>query len=75
VRFAFKGCCDIIGELRTDESPGVECKRGSKDQPARDQQAFLDRARQAGGDAFVARSAYDVISALGHTCPRTGRSV
>jgi hypothetical protein len=74
VRFAFKGCSDIVGQLRTGEFLAVECKR-SGEHPRPYQQAFLDRVRQAGGVAFVARSVRDVIDALGRTCRRTPRSV
>jgi len=63
VRFGFKGCADIIGQLVTGHFLAVECKRPGE-QPTADQTGFIDRVRKAGGVAFVAWSVDDVISNL-----------
>ena len=51
VRFGFKGCPDVLGQLR--------------DGRLRPEQAmFLERIRRAGGVAFVARDLRDVLREL-----------
>lgn len=63
VKFAFKGCSDIIGQLVDGRFLAVECKRKGKN-PTEDQQAFLTRVAANGGMAFVARCAEDVFNHL-----------
>jgi hypothetical protein len=63
VRFAFPGCADVIGPLRTGAWLAIETKRpGKKATP--DQAAFLERVRANGGVAFVATTVDDVINHL-----------
>lgn len=58
VRFGFKGCADLIGQLRDGRFLAVETKRPSNRNGATDDQlAFIARVRNAGGVAFVAWSA------------------
>lgn len=58
VRFGFKGCADLIGQLQDGRFLAVETKRPSRRNGAtEDQLAFLYRVRQFGGVGFVAWSA------------------
>lgn len=50
IRFAFKGCADVLGQMATGEFLAVECKT-AKDTPTADQMAFLNRVDRAGGCA------------------------
>ena len=63
VRFGFKGCSDIIGQLVTGEFLAIECKRLGE-RPTDDQVAFLGRVQRAGGVAFVAWSIDDIARGL-----------
>lgn len=64
VRFGFKGCSDIIGQLKTGEFLAVEVKR--RNGTVTEAQAeFLGKVERAGGMAFVARDVADVIARLG----------
>jgi hypothetical protein len=57
VRFGFKGCADLIGQLRDGRFLAVETKRPSNRNGATEEQmAFLCRVRNGGGIAFVAWS-------------------
>ena len=63
VRFGFKGCPDVLGQLRDGRLLGVEVK--AKTGRLRPEQAiFLERIRGAGGVAFVARDLRDVLREL-----------
>ena len=63
VRFGFKGCPDVLGQLRDGRLLGVEVK--AKAGRLRPEQAiFLERIRGAGGVAFVARDLRDVLREL-----------
>lgn len=63
VRFGFKGCPDVLGQLRDGRLLGVEVK--AKTGRLRPEQAvFLDRINGAGGVAFVARDLRDVLREL-----------
>ena len=63
VRFGFKGCPDVLGQLRDGRLLGVEVK--AKTGRLRPEQAiFLERIRGAGGVAFVARNCRDVLREL-----------
>ena len=64
VRFGFKGCPDVLGQLKNGRLLGVEVK--AKTGRLRPEQAvFLERIRRAGGVAFVARDLRDVLRELG----------
>ena len=63
VRAAFKGCSDILGQLRDGRLLAVECKRNGE-QPTPDQQAFLLHVAAHAGVAFVARSIDDVMAGI-----------
>lgn len=59
VRFGFKGCPDVLGQLRDGRLLGVEVKaKAGRLRP--EQAVFLERIRCAGGVAFVARDLRDV---------------
>nr|WP_326527942.1 VRR-NUC domain-containing protein [Rhodoferax sp.] len=64
IRFGFKGCPDVLGQLRDGRLLGVEVKSPTgKLRP--EQSVFLERIRGAGGVSFVARDCRDVVRALG----------
>jgi hypothetical protein len=63
VRFAFKGCSDILGQLKDGRFLAVEVKRPGG-MPTPDQAQFLARVVANGGVAFVARGVDDVMAAL-----------
>ncbi len=63
VRFGFKGCPDVLGQLRDGRLLGVEVKaQAGRLRP--EQALFLERIRGAGGVAFVARDLRDVLREL-----------
>ena len=63
IRFGFKGCPDVLGQLKDGRLLGVEVK--AKAGRLRPEQAlFLERIRGAGGVAFVARDCRDVREQL-----------
>ena len=63
IRFGFKGCPDVLGQLRDGRLLGVEVKSPTgKLRP--EQSVFLERIRGAGGVAFVARDLRDVMREL-----------
>lgn len=64
VRFGFKGCPDVLGQLHDGRLLGVEVK-GPTGKLRPEQTVFLDRINRAGGVAFVARNCRDVFAALG----------
>jgi hypothetical protein len=64
VRFGWKGCPDIIGQLRDGRLLGVEVK-AEKGKLRPEQTIFLERIRCAGGVSFVARDCRDVMRELG----------
>ena len=68
VRFGFKGCPDVLGQLRDGRLLGVEVK-GPTGRLRPEQSVFLERIRCAGGVAFVARNCRDVLGELGAVCP------
>lgn len=64
VRFGFKGCPDVLGQLRDGRLLGVEVKaKAGRLRP--EQAVFLERIRCSGGVAFVARDLRDVLRELG----------
>lgn len=61
IRYGFRGCPDVIGQLLDGRFLGVEVKApGGKLGP--EQAVFLERVTATGGVAFVARNAADVGS-------------
>lgn len=68
VRFGWRGCSDIIGQLCDGRLLAVEVKSpAGRLRP--EQQQFIDLVNQAGGVAFVARNCADVRRALGRPPP------
>ena len=64
VRFGFKGCPDVLGQLKDGRLLACEVK--SKTGRLRPEHTiFLERIRGAGGVAFVARDLRDVLRELG----------
>ena len=63
VRFGFKGCPDVLGQLKDGRLLGVEVK-GPTGRLRPEQSVFLERIRYAGGVAFVARNCRDVLGEL-----------
>ena len=63
VRFGFKGCPDVLGQLHDGRLLGVEVK-GPTGKLRPEQSVFLERIRGAGGVAFMARDCRDVFNNL-----------
>jgi hypothetical protein len=63
VRFGFKGCPDVLGQLHDGRLLGVEVK-GPTGKLRPEQSVFLERVRGAGGVAFMARDCRDVLREL-----------
>ena len=64
VRFGFKGCPDVLGQLRDGRLLACEVK-AKRGKVTDEQAAVLERIRDAGGVAFVARDLRDVNRELG----------
>ncbi len=63
VRFGWKGCPDVLGQMKDGRLLGVEVK-AAKGRLRPEQSLFLERIRCAGGVAFMARNCRDVLEAL-----------
>jgi len=63
VRFGWKGCPDVLGQLKDGRLIGVEVK-AAKGKLRPEQTIFLERIRCAGGVAFMARDYRDVFCEL-----------
>ena len=63
VRFGWKGCPDVLGQLKDGRLLGVEVK-ADKGRLRPEQTIFLERIRLAGGVAFMARNCRDVFCEL-----------
>lgn len=63
VRFGFKGCPDVLGQLHDGRLLGVEVK-GPTGRLRPEQGVFMERVRAAGGVAFMARDCRDVLREL-----------
>lgn len=63
VRFGWKGCPDVLGQLKDGRLLGVEVK-AEKGKLRPEQAIFLERIRFAGGVAFMARNCLDVMQEL-----------
>jgi len=72
VRFGWKGCPDVIGQLRDGRLLGVEVK-AAKGKLRPEQTVFLERIRRAGGVAFMARDCRDVMRELPINTATNGR--
>ncbi len=76
IRYGFRGCSDIIGQLKDGRFLAVECKAPCG-KLSEDQAAFLEQVRKHGGVAIVARSADTVGSVITqpreHSKPITAR--
>ncbi len=63
VRFGWRGCSDILGQLRDGRFLACEVK-AAKGRQQPEQAFFLERVRQAGGVGFIARDCKDVLKEL-----------
>jgi len=63
IRAAFKGCSDVIGQMRSGAFLAIETKRPGQ-KPTPEQQIFLDHVRAHGGIAFIAHGIDDVMREL-----------
>lgn len=63
IRFGFKGCSDILGQLKDGRFLAVECK-SKRGRLEPEQEQFLSLVQQAGGVAIVARDCNDVLKGL-----------
>lgn len=70
VRFGFRGCPDVLGQMEDGRMLAVEVK-AAKGKLSPEQAAVLERVRTAGGVAFVARDLRDVRRELGTTWATT----
>lgn len=66
IRYGFKGCPDIIGQLVTGRALYIEVKRPSG-RVSEEQDEFIQRAVKFNACAFVARSVSDVFAELDKT--------
>ena len=64
VRFGFRGCADIIGQLKDGRFLAIECK-SHRGLLTDEQEAFLERVRKYGGISGLARSVDDAQAILG----------
>ena len=72
VRFGFKGCPDVLGQLKDGRLLGVEVKaQAGRLRP--EQAVFLERIRGAGGVGFMARDCRDVHRELS-TCKQIAKT-
>lgn len=60
MRAAFKGCSDILGQLKDGRLLAIECK-STTGKPTDEQAAFLDVVNRHGGVGFIARRTDDVL--------------
>ena len=66
VRFGFKGCPDVLGQLKDGRFLACEVKApAGRLRP--EQALFLERINKTGGLGFVARNCRDVFNALGQS--------
>jgi hypothetical protein len=63
VRFGWRGCPDVLGQLKDGRLLGVEVK-GPTGKLRAEQAVFLERIRCAGGVGFMARDCRDVLREL-----------
>ena len=65
IRYGWPGCSDLLGQLRDGRMLAVECK-APKGRLRPEQAMFLNRVRESGGVAFVARDCRDVAREMAH---------
>ena len=65
IKFGWRGCSDLLGQLKDGRLLAVECKRPKGGKLSSDQLNFLEMVRNNGGVAFVATNLHDVIDNLG----------
>jgi hypothetical protein len=63
IRFGWPGCPDVLGQLKDGRLLGVEVKAPTG-RLRTEQAVFLERIKQAGGVAFVARNCRDVFTQI-----------
>ncbi|GAB2531862.1 VRR-NUC domain-containing protein [Simplicispira piscis] len=63
IRFGWRGCPDLLGQLKDGRLLGVEVK-AQAGRLCPEQTLFLERIRCAGGVAFMARDCQDVLREL-----------
>ena len=63
IRFGWTGCPDVLGQLKDGRLLGIEVK-AERGRLRPEQSIFLERIRDAGGVAFVARDCRDVLREL-----------
>lgn len=63
VRFAFPGCADVLGQLKTGEILAIEVKKPGK-KATEQQVSFIERVNTHGGCAGVVSSIEDVEALL-----------
>lgn len=66
VRFGWRGCPDVLGQLKDGRLLGVEVK-AEHGRLRPEQSIFLERIRASGGVAFMARDCRDVFRELAAT--------
>lgn len=66
IKFGFKGCADILGQLKDGRFLAVEVKKPKGGKLSIEQAFFLERVRKHGGVSFVATSLHDVFTELGN---------
>jgi len=64
IKFGWRGCSDLLGQLKDGRLLAVECKRPKGGKLSSDQLNFLDIVRNHGGVAFVATNLHDVLNNL-----------
>ena len=69
IRYGFKGCPDLIGQLVDGRALYVEVKKPSG-RVSPEQAEFIERAKRFNACAFVARSVSDVFAELDKTLAR-----
>ena len=65
IKFGWRGCSDLLGQLKDGRLLAVECKRPKGGKLTSDQLHFLDMVRKYGGVSFVATNLHDVLDNLG----------
>ena len=65
IKFGWKGCSDILGQLKDGRLLAVEVKKPKGSKLSIDQAYFLEMVRAHGGISFVATSLHDVLENLG----------
>ena len=63
IRFGWRGCSDVIGQLKDGRLLAVECK-APKGRIRPEQKEFLSLVQRFGGVAFVAHDCRDVMQIL-----------